>query len=161
MHIHLMRHGQCLPQELNRHQPLSPVGREQTMKSARAARALGLRFQLIAASPKARSQQTAEIMAEATGYPITRIAVTDALNPMAQAGDTLDFINEYEGLDSILITGHLPSLAAVAARLLGVKELETSFENSCLMQIVVPKAGDRGILNWHLTPMQLGLMAGS
>lgn len=161
MHIYLMRHGQCLSQELNRHQPLSPVGSEQTMKSARAARALGLRFQLIAASPKARSLQTAKIMAEATGYPISRIAVTDALTPMTQAKVTLDFINEYEGLDSILIVGHLPSLAVVAAQLLDVKGLETSFENSCLMQILVPKIGDRGILNWHLTPMQLGLIAGS
>ncbi|MBU4191836.1 MAG: histidine phosphatase family protein [Proteobacteria bacterium] len=161
MHIHLMRHGQCLSQELNRHQPLSPVGREQTMKTARAARALGLRFQLIAPSSTARALHTAEIMAEATGYPLSRIAVTDALNPMAQADDTLDFINGYEGLDSILVTGHLPSLAVTAAQLLGVKGLELSFDNSCLMQIVVPKTGDRGILNWHLTPMQLGLIAGS
>ena len=57
MLIHLMQHGVCLSKELDATQPLSPVGGEQIEKSATAARVLGLRFELIVASPKVRSLQ--------------------------------------------------------------------------------------------------------
>lgn len=161
MRIHLMRHGQCLSKELNPHRPLSPVGRELTLKSARAAGMLGLRFQLIASAPAPRALQTAGIMAEATGYPASRIAVSDVFAPTAPASDAVDFINEYHGLDTILVTGHLPSLGLIAARLLGTRGLEMHFDNSGLTQILVPTPGEPGILGWHLTPAQLALIAGA
>jgi phosphohistidine phosphatase len=161
MRIHLMQHGQCLSEALDPHQPLSPVGREMTEKAANAARMLGLRFELIATSPKVRAMQTAEIMARATGYPVSRIEVSDVFKATAPAEGVIDFINEYDGLDSILVTGHLPSLAAVAARLLGAKGLSLSMVNTGLTQIEVNPAQDKGVLNWHLTPAQLSLIAGS
>ncbi|WP_419787768.1 SixA phosphatase family protein [Pseudodesulfovibrio sp.] len=160
MLIHLMQHGVCLPEELDPRQPLSPVGREAAEKTARAAAMLGLSFELVLASPKVRSRQTAEIMSKATGYPVSRIQETEAVKAMATPQATIDFIREYEGLDSVLITGHLPSLAKVASTLLtGGTGLAIRIENAGLMQIDLPEKGN-GILNWYLNPTQLALMAG-
>lgn len=160
MLIHLMQHGACLSKELDPNQPLSPVGREQVDKSARAAQILGLRFELIIASPKIRSLQTAEIMAKQTGYPVSRIEVTDAIKAMAPTRKTLDFIKEYEGLDSIFIAGHLPSLGSLASELLtGGPHLDIAIENSGLMQLQWDITTSKSILNWYLRPSQLAEIA--
>ena len=159
MLIHLMQHGACLSKELDENQPLSPVGREMVEKTARAAGKLGLRFELVVASPKTRSLQTAQIMAEKTGYPVSRIEMTEAVKAMAQPQAAIDFLKEYEGLDSVLIAGHLPSLAKIASTLLtGDLSVEVNIENAGLMQIALPAKGN-GVLNWYLTPAQLGLIA--
>jgi phosphohistidine phosphatase len=160
MLIHLMQHGTCLPKELDPNQPLSPVGREQVEKSAKAARILGLFFELVIASPKARSLQTAEIMSEYTGYPISHIEITEAVKAMAPPATTLDFIQEYDGLDSILIVGHLPSLTNLASQItIQDSGLEIDIHNSGLMQLEVTSPKKKGKLNWHLTPIQLAEIA--
>jgi phosphohistidine phosphatase len=162
MLIHLMQHGACLPKEVNPNQPLSPVGREQVEKTARAAAILGLRFELVAASSKVRSVQTAEIMAESTGYPVERIVVTDAVKAMAPTAETLKFINEYAGLDSILIAGHLPSLGLLASAILSPgRNVDVRVENGGLMQFSLEPGTPAGTLNWAMTPAQLAVLAGS
>ncbi len=159
MLIHLMQHGACLSKELDENQPLSPVGREMVEKTAKAASILGLRFELVVASPKVRSRQTAAIVAEHTGYPVSRIEMTEAIKAMASPQTTIDFIREYEGLNSVLIVGHLPSLAKVASTLLtGELSVAINIENAGLMQIALPSKGN-GTLNWHLTPSQLAHIA--
>jgi phosphohistidine phosphatase len=162
MLIHLMQHGACLPKEVNPNQPLSPVGREQVEKTARAAAILGLRFELVVASSKVRSIQTGEIMAELTGYPVERVVVTDVVKALAPTAETLKFINEYEGLDSILITGHLPSLALLASAILSPKKgVNVRVENGGLMQLALEPGQPAGTLNWAMTPAQLAVLAGS
>lgn len=162
MLIHLMQHGACLSKELNKQQPLSPVGREQVEKSGRAAAMLGLRFDMVAASPKDRSFQTARIMARHTGYPVDGIVVTDAVKAMTPTAETLDFIREYAELRSILITGHLPSLGALASAVLARGQvLDIAIENGGLLQISLEPGQAAGTLNWALTPAQLGVLAGS
>lgn len=162
MLIHLMQHGACLSKELNEQQPLSPVGREQVEKSGRAAAMLGLRFDLIAASPKERSCQTARIMARRTGYPVDRIVVTEAVKAMTPTAETLDFIREYADLKSILITGHMPSLGALASAILAPGlVLDIAIENGGLLQIGLEPGETSGTLNWAMTPAQLGALAGN
>ena len=113
------------------------------------------------ASPKVRSLQTAQIMAESTGYPPSRIEITEAVKAMSPTRETLDFIKEYEGLDSIFIAGHLPSLASLASVILtGSLNLDLAVENGGLMQIDLDIATGRSVLNWHLTPPQLAAIAG-
>jgi len=160
MLIHLMQHGACLPKELDPTQPLSPVGREQVEKSARAARILGLRFELVVASPKARSRQTAEIMADHTGYPVSHIEVTEAVKAMAPAESTLKFIEEYNGLESILIAGHQPHLSLLASKILaGKNEVGIAIENGGLLQLALNPVKGQGVLNWCMTPAQLAVIA--
>lgn len=159
MLVHLMQHGACLPKELDPHQPLSPVGKEQIHKSAEACRVLGLQFELIVASPKTRALQTAEIVAEHTGYPPSRIEVSEAVKAMAPSSDTIDYLQEYDGLKSILIAGHLPSLSNVASQLLVQNSnLRIAIENGGLMQLDVSFPKRKARLNWHLTAAQLAEM---
>jgi len=162
MLIHLMQHGACLPKELDPTQPLSPVGREQVEKSAKAAQRLGLNFELIIASHKPRSFQTAGIMAQGTNYPLKRIELSDTVTPMAAPQSTLDFIQEYEGLDSILITGHQPSLTRLVSTLLtGSEHLKIVIENGGLIQLLMGTGTRLASLNWHLSPAHLTFIAES
>lgn len=161
MLIHLMQHGACLSKELDVQQPLSPVGREMVTKTAKAAQILGLQFELMVASTKQRSRQTAEIMAQYTGYPVARIETTDAVKALAPPNETITFIQEYEGLDSIFIAGHLPSLAKVASEiLLGNQSLDINIENAGLMQIEIHDQ-KKPKLNWYISPAQLAQIADS
>ena len=65
-------------------------------------------------------------------------------------------------MQSILITGHLPSLGALASAMLGRGEvLYIAIEHGGLMQIFLEPGQDAGTLNWSLTPAQLGIIAGS
>lgn len=160
MLIHLMQHGACLPKELDEHQSLSPVGREQIIKSAHAAQILGLSFQLIASSRKTRAMQTAELIAKNTGYPVPRIEVSNRIKAMTPPSETIDFIREYDGLDSVFIAGHLPSLGLVASTLLtGGMNLAIHIENGGLMQIDYDLHENKGMLNWYLSPVQLTQIA--
>jgi len=159
MLIHLMQHGVCLSKELDPNQSLSPVGREQIEKSARAAQILGLRFELVVASPKVRSLETAMIMAEHTGYPPSRIQVTDVVKAMTPAKETLDYIRDYNGLESILIVGHLPSLGALASHILTKKTpVDIAIENGGLMQLNLNMNETCGALNWYMTPAQMAVI---
>lgn len=136
------------------------MGSEQIGKTGRAAQILGLRFELIACSRKVRAMQTAEIMAEHTGYPVPRIEITDTIKAMSPPKETIGFIKEYQGLDSILLAGHLPSLGLVASLLLtGGPKLELHIENGGLMQINYNMTEEKGVLNWHLSPAQLSKIA--
>ncbi len=156
MLIHLMQHGACLPKGLDKHQALSPVGKEQIVKSAKAARILGLQFQLIVTSPKDRARQTAEIMAHYIGYPASRIEVSDVVKAMSPPQDALEYIKEYEGLDSILVVGHLPSLGLLAASMLTNSQgLAINVENGGLMQLALTDFNKKATLNWHISPAQL------
>lgn len=160
MLIHLMQHGACMPKEIDAHQPLSPIGREQVFKSAKATQKLGLRFELVIASPKSRSLQTAEIIAEHTGYPVSRIEVTEDVKAMARPQATLDFIRQYQGLDSVFVAGHLPSIAKVASTLLtGGVDMDIAVENGGLMQIDWDIEKNAGTLKWHLSPSHLAKLA--
>ncbi|QGY41302.1 histidine phosphatase family protein [Pseudodesulfovibrio cashew] len=160
MLIHLMQHGTCLPKEIDSHQSLSPVGREQIEKSAIAASRLGLRFELMVSSSKPRALQTAEIMAAHTGYPVIRIEMSDACKAMTPPQRLVEFLREYEGLDSVFVAGHQPSLGLVASTLLtGTAKLEVHIENGGLMQINYDVQTGKGVLNWYLTPAQLALIA--
>jgi len=160
MLIHLMQHGASLPKELDAHQPLSPLGREQVTKSAKAAKILGLRFELVIASRKTRSQQTAEIIARNTGYPVRRIEISDSVKAMADPLKAIAFLREYNGLDSIFIAGHQPSIAQIASHLLvGNDKMNLSITNGGLMQVDYSFSEKKGQLNWALSPSQLALIA--
>ena len=163
MEIYLMQHGACFSKDVDPEQPLSPVGLEQIEKSAEAVKKFGLEFDLMLASPKIRSQQTAKAIAEKTGYPVEKIVVTDKVKAMAPPDQTLEFLKQYGGLDRIFIAGHLPSLAEVASMLLtSGSKARVKFEMGGLCRIDVDSLpSDQGVLCFYLTPSQLKLIAGA
>ncbi|MDY7001914.1 MAG: histidine phosphatase family protein [Thermodesulfobacteriota bacterium] len=163
MEIYLMQHGACFSKDVDPEQPLSPVGLEQIEKSAAAVKKFGLEFDLILASSKVRSQQTAKAVAEKTGYPVDKIEVTDKVKAMAPPDQTIEFLRQQGDLGKIFIAGHLPSLAEVASMLLtSGSKARVKFEMGGLCRIDVEALPtDKGVLRFYLTPSQLKLIAGA
>jgi len=163
MEIYLMQHGPNLSKEEDPEEPLSPDGKKQVSKAAKAIKRMGLQFDKIIVSPKTRSQQTATLVAEAVGFPVERIVETEKVKAMTPAEETIAYLSQFEEKDSILIAGHLPSLAAIASTLLTSGSKATiQFERGGIGRIDVDKLPTHeGRLRWYLTPGQLELMADS
>lgn len=162
MELYLMQHGACFSKDVHPEQPLSPVGREQIEMSAEAARRLGLAFDLVCASPKLRARQTAAIMAEAMGYPADRILASEALLPTAPPDAALALLAEHGRKEAVLLAGHLPNLAEVAAALLSSGgKVRLQFENGGLCRLDLPMVPtDKALLRFLLSPLHLQIMGG-
>lgn len=161
MEIYLMQHGQALPEAKDLERPLSMAGKTQIQTSARAIQKMGLRFDVIIASTKKRSKQTAEIIAEFTGCPSESIAETESVNPSAAPEAAIEYIGQ-TGKKSVFVAGHLPSLAKIASQILAKDTgVSVQFANSGLCRIDVERLPTHtGILRWLLTPDQLKLISG-
>ena len=161
MEIYLMQHGPNLSKDEDPEESLSPEGEVQVSKAAQAIKKMGLTFDDIIVSPKKRSQQTAALVARAIGFPVDRMVETDKVKAMTPAGDTIRFLEQFEGKKSLLIAGHLPSLAEVASALLTSGSKATiQFERGGIGRIDVESLStSEGKLRWYLTPDQLELMA--
>jgi len=161
MEIYLMQHGPNLSKDEDPEEPLSPEGKIQVSKAAKAIKRMGLQFDLIIASPKKRSQQTAALVAKAVGFPVEGIVETEKVKAMTPAEETIAYLVQFDEKESILIAGHLPSLAEIASALLTSGSKATiHFERGGIGRIDVEKLPtNEGRLRWYLTPAQLELMA--
>lgn len=136
MKIYLMQHGEALTGEQDPQRPLSSAGIEQIKTAAQGMRMLGLRFDLIMASPKRRSQQTAALVAERLRYAYSDILTTETLLPKADPAELLALLAGEEDAGSVLLAGHLPHLAALARHLSGGGEVE--FDHAGLVCLAGP-----------------------
>ncbi|MCG6946852.1 MAG: phosphohistidine phosphatase SixA [Deltaproteobacteria bacterium] len=161
MEIYLMQHGSNLSKDEDPEESLSPEGEGQVSKAGQAISKMGLTFEVIIASPKKRSQQTAAIVAGAIGFPVDSIVVTDKVKAMTPAEETLGYLEKFNDKQSVLVAGHLPSLAEVASSLLTSGSKATiQFERGGIGRIDVDTLpGREGRLLWYLTPAQLELIA--
>jgi phosphohistidine phosphatase len=160
MEIYLMQHGPNLSKDEDPEESLSPEGEAQVSKAAQAIKRMGLRFEVIIASPKKRSKQTAAIVAEAVGFPVDNILETEKIKAMTPVEETINYLKQFAEKKSILLAGHLPSLAEVASFLLTSGSKATiQFERGGLGRIDVESIPTHeGKLRWYLTPQQLQLM---
>lgn len=162
MEIYLMQHGPNLSKDEDPEESLSSEGEAQISKAAQAIKKMGLEFDVVIASPKKRSQQTAAIVAEAIGFPGESIVVTEQVKAMTPAEQTIDYLQQFAEKRSVLVAGHLPSLAEIASSLLTAGSKATiQFERGGIGRIDVESLPtSEGKLRWYLTPAQLELMAG-
>lgn len=163
MELYLMQHGSAFSKDIDPEEPLSPVGREQIIKSAQAVRRMGLAFDVVVASPKTRSQQTAGVVCELIGFPEENIVVTDKVKAMASPAESIEFLEQYKNQGAVLVAGHLPNLARVAGELLSPGHAPAiQFSNGGLTRIDVWEERDKApVLRWHLTPFQMQVIAGA
>lgn len=161
MELYLMQHGASLRKEIDPDQGLSPVGREQVEKTGQALAKMGLDFDLILASPKKRSIQSAAVIAEAVGYPLNKILASDSVKPMAPPRELLNLLEENRTRESVFIAGHLPSLNELTSLLITPEsKASVQFENSGAARIDIQDfTRPSGTLVWRLTPFQLQLLA--
>lgn len=161
MQLYLMQHGACLTKELDKSQPLSPVGKDQVATSAQAIRKMGLWFDAIISSPKKRAVQTAEEVAAEIGFEAGYMQSTEAFKAMASPRDGLEYLRGMTQMNKVFIAGHMPNINNLASRLLGA-EVAINIENSGLLCLESENmAHGSGRLLFYLPPFQLKIIADS
>ena len=159
MILYLVRHGIAVdrtdpksPPEAER--PLTARGVQKTRSAALGLRALGAKSDVLISSPYVRAVQTAEIFAEALGFPPEKIRMNDNLKP---AGNPAEILKEIAHLRAkeVACFGHAPNLDLLIAQLAGARGAFTELKKTgaaCFEQV---SAQGRWELRWILTPKVL------
>jgi len=161
MNIYLMPHGEAESEEENLERPLSVAGKAKVMKCAAGIVKMELQFDAMVVSPKLRARQTAEIVAEATGF-AGELVETEALKPTADPAQGIAVLAKLKGKENVLVAGHMPSLGLMVSSLLAAnEEVAVAFECGGLCAVEVAELPTHGgMLLFALTPEQLELVAG-
>ena len=120
MDVYLLRHGRAetagpgIDEEDRR---LTKRGREEIAAAGRWMATQGLRFDLIAASPLVRAQETATIIAENLGEK-DRLVTWKVLAPGGIPDTVCHLIGKHPEVRSILLVGHEPLLSALISHII-------------------------------------------
>jgi phosphohistidine phosphatase len=159
MILYLVRHGIAVdpndpksPPEPER--PLTAKGVQKSRTAALGLYELGVKPDVVIASPYVRAAQTAEIFAEALGFPPQKIRTHDALKP---SGSPAEITKEIIRLRAkiVMCFGHAPQLDVMIAHLVGAPSVFTALKKAgiaCLEHGASPAKWD---LLWMLTPKML------
>lgn len=159
MEIYLMQHGEALPEEADPQRGLSENGKEQALAAGTALARLGVELGRIVSSPKKRAHETAEAVARALAFSPKEIVTTKALEPLTHPEETIGELRAMGGDTSILLAGHLPSLAEVAAYLMDCQR-RIAFRMGGIGCIEVERwERGGGKLLWYMTPEQVSRIA--
>lgn len=115
--IYLVRHAKSswqIPGQKDHERPLLDVGVERTGKITNYLISIGARIDLIIASHAVRSLQTAQLIAQALGYPINEIK-EDRLIYLGTDESLLDIVSGLpDDLESVMLVGHNPIISGFA-----------------------------------------------
>ena len=134
MILYLVRHGIAVdktdpkaPPDAER--PLTAKGVQKTRAAALGLKELGVKPEVLISSPYVRAAQTAEIFAEALGFPTAKVRVTEALKPPSNPAD---FIKELAHLKAkeVMCFGHAPHLDQLIAQLVGGRGVFTELKKA-------------------------------
>jgi phosphohistidine phosphatase len=161
MELYLMQHGLAVPAAEDPEQPLCREGVVQIQTAGLAMVRLGIHPDLIACSPLKRSRQSAALVAEAVNFPYSDILESELLKPLTPPGETLRLLRRQADNRAVVLAGHLPSLAEVAALVLGQGcRVRIHFENGGLCRLDLPEEPTLPAeLRFSLTPAQIKLIA--
>ena len=104
MAVYLMRHGTCLPKNVDPYRPLSAEGEREVEMVARVVAAYKVHPSAVRHSGKLRARQTAEIMASYLNVDVS-IGEMGGLLP---EDDAVIFAESLRGDENTVYVGHLP-----------------------------------------------------
>jgi len=165
MILYLVRHGIAVdrsdpkcPPEAER--PLTARGVQKTRSAALGLRAMGAKPDVLITSPLVRAVQTAEIFAEALGFPVDKIRVNDSLKP---AGNPAEIIREMSHIRAkeVACFGHAPHVDLTIAQLAGARAPFTELKKAGVACLERASAHGAWQLLWVVTPRLLREMAES
>ena len=167
MNIFVLRHGIAaepgtpgISKDADR--PLTPKGERKLWQVADAMVALDLSFDLILTSPYVRAMQTAELIAEALTAK-KKLEQSDHLVPGGSARKLIEEIAARKpSPDNVLLVGHEPSLSELISFLIsGDTHASVLMKKGglCKLSVESLQYGRCALLEWLLTPRQMGLMA--
>ncbi|HEX4186964.1 MAG TPA: phosphohistidine phosphatase SixA [Solirubrobacteraceae bacterium] len=118
----LLRHAEAEPHgsRPDSERRLTVRGERQARAAGRALARIGVKFDAVLVSPKARARQTAELAAQAWS-PAQRKRLREH-PPLAGGFDAAQALDALEGLDAdacLLLVGHEPDLSLLAGELTG------------------------------------------
>ena len=150
MALYLVQHGKSLSKDVAPDPGLTKDGKAAVVRIADVAASYGIRPTQIRHSGKQRAKETAEIMEKT-------LQVTTRLTPMkgiAPKDDVMPFAQTLDGIDGLMIVGHLPFLERLCALLTtGDPDLTVfKFQNGgivCLDQLPPPFGW---VIKWALLP---------
>ena len=133
---------------------LTPRGLRQAANLCDALRRAGVAPDLVAASPLARTVETAEalvpLLPEGLGVVAMDLLKPAELRPKKLSKQVAEF-----GVKAVVLVGHMPDLSAYAAWLLGVAEYALPFEKGAAMGLSVRRGEfEEGcaVLEWFVPP---------
>lgn len=139
---------------------LTKKGREEILAAGHWMAEQGLRFDLIAASPLVRAQETAGIIAGCLGKK-DRPATWKELVPGGNPDTVYRLLANHAGLHAVLLVGHEPLLSALISRIIaGTGFAAIAMPKGALAKIrkFSPATRPSGELHWLVTA---SLMAGT
>lgn len=159
MFLYLVRHGiavdrtdpKCPPDP---ERPLTARGVQKTRSAALGLRELGAKPDAILTSPYVRAAQTAEIFAEALGFPVEKIRVSETLKPGDNPAETVREISRLRAKE-VVCFGHAPHLDMLIAYLAGARTAFTELKKSGAACLEQASAQGRWELRWILAPKML------
>jgi len=153
MQIYLVQHGESQPEEIDPERKLTESGAHAVQKVANFLRTSsgGVQVDVIWHSGKARAQQTAELLLPATRAGAEAVIQHEGLAPK----DAVEPIEREleEGNSNVMIVGHLPLLAKLAALLLtgDANNDVVAFQFGCVICLKRDDAG-KWKLEWMIVP---------
>jgi phosphohistidine phosphatase len=156
MQLYLLRHGIAEQAKIgasDESRALTSEGRRKLRHVLKLAREADVSPDLIISSPLRRAYQTAEIAKESLGND-EEIVTADVLAPGASPEDVWEEIRAHRAVGSLLLVGHNPLFASLAAYLIGQPAAPVEFKKGALMRFDFDKFSTqpRGVLRWCLTP---------
>lgn len=164
--LFLMRHGIAADRDPgggdDSKRPLTSEGKLKLRATATALESLGVRWDWIVTSPLTRAVETAAAVADEV-HANAPHDVCDALAPESGSMQkVIAFLAQHPERSRVLLVGHEPSLASLAAELIGAghgARLAFKKGGCCLISFpAFPSSASQGILKWWLTPRLLRKM---
>jgi len=158
--VYILRHGKAedaRPGSSDADRRLTTKGREEITHAGRWIASQGIRFDIIAASPLARTQETAAIVAEALGQKDC-IVTWNVLAPGGNAGEICHVISQHKDARAILLVGHEPQLSTLVSRIIcGEENAAIALSKGSLAKIreFTNSTQPSGELHWLLTAKQM------
>ena len=159
MILYLVRHGIAVdptdpksPPEAER--PLTASGVQKTRSAALGLRAMGAKPDVLISSPYVRAAQTAEIFAEALGFSLGKIRLSEALKPAGNPAEILKEISHLRAKE-VACFGHAPNLDLIISHLAGARSAFTELKKAGVACFEQTHAHSRWEMRWILTPKVL------
>jgi phosphohistidine phosphatase len=153
MTLYLIQHAEANPEEKDPSRGLSEKGLSDIKKTAQHASRLSLKVDQIFHSGKKRALQTAQILSENLN-PKEGLSESDGLAPMDDPKIWAERLPSIE--KDIMLVGHLPHLARLAALLLSGDENKKIINFKMAGIVCLKRNEDKSwSLEWMLTPDQV------
>lgn len=156
MHVYILRHGIAedgSPGMSDADRALTPEGRRKLRDVLKLAAEAKVKPDLILSSPLKRALQTATIARQILGGK-EEITESRSLLPGSSPDDVWSEIKSHQSVaPSLLLVGHNPLFAHLAAYLLGTPNAQVEFKKGAMMRIDFENPGlkPKGTLRWYLT----------